>query len=163
MVEATDGTITGTLVGTAYSPLQVQAGTERKGTLRTASTEGEAAGGDTVSISEEGRQKAAGMKSSGAGGTESTEKEDNSKLSAIKQQIQRVQEQIKEKQKELTEVQQDSGLDDEQRQQQMQLKSSELSMLQSQLMELMKQKTEMEAAAAGQGSSGGAAGVTIRA
>ncbi|MGJ3521991.1 hypothetical protein ACR4XJ_03040 [Nitratidesulfovibrio sp. D1] len=156
MVEAPDGT----QVGIAYTTLQVQAGTERTGTLRTASTVDGESGGDTVTISDEGRRKAEGMKSSGAGGTQSTEKSDSDdKLASLKEQIQKLQEQIRAKQQELSEIQQDGGMDAEQKQQQVALKMSEITMLQSQLMELTKQKAELENG--GSGSSGGAAGVSI--
>lgn len=158
MVEALDGT----LVGTAYSTLQVQAGTERTGTLRTASTEGAESGGDTVTISDEGRQKAAGMASSGAGGTVAAEESDTSdKLASLNEQIQNLREQIKQKQQEMEEIQQDANLDDEQKQQQAALKMSEISMLQGQLTELLEQKSKLQSSSSDSGSSGGAAGVSI--
>lgn len=160
MVEALDGTP----IGIAATTLQVQAGTERTGTLRTASSEGAESGGDTVSISDEGRQKAAGMASSGAGGAAPTEDSDKAdQLKALREQIKNLREKIKEKQQELQEIQEDENLDADQRQKQASMKMTEITMLQSQLTELQKQLSKLETGGGDSAGSDGAVGVNIRA
>ncbi len=110
----------------------------------TASQTGLGASGDTVRISEEARSMA--IRSDKAGTSEDSGK------TTQEQTIDRIKEQIQKLQEEIRDLQGDATLTDEERQQQMQVKQSELMQLQTELQEAMEQQAKAEGQSLGGGT-----------
>lgn len=139
MIKALDGT---TPKG-AYATVQEQAGTERTDALRSAALRTRAtvdgSDGDSVSLSEEGRQKAAEAQGGGAGGVLAGQvAESVGDQSTIKAQIAKLREKIEEKKQELQKIQEDNSSDADMKQALMTRKLSEISILQAQIAQLQR-------------------------
>ena len=106
------------------------------------------AGGDTVTISEEGRAKALSV-AGGAAGAAPSEKSDSS--SKQEEMIKRIKEQIEKLKQEISELQNNNSMPEETKEKMLQMKQSELMQLQSELMQAQNEQAKSE----GLSSSGG--------